>query len=136
MVAEYFAFANSNQLKWAIAGRSASKLEEVQKRLTNTYSPSNKISVLVADAHSLESLDGLVKQTKVIISTVGPFSLYGHLLVDACVRAGTHYVDSTGETLFVKEMIEKYHDQAKEKKVFIVPCCGFDSIPADLGCYL
>lgn len=90
---------------------------------------------LLADSNDQQSMDSLVMKTISIISTVGPFALYGHTLVDACVRLGTNYVDSTGESIFIKEMIENHHKEAQEKGVWIVNCCGFDCIPSDLGVY-
>jgi len=77
----------------------------------------------------------LVLQTRVVLSTVGPFTLYGSLLVELCVQRGVHYTDITGEVSWVRNMIDLYHDQAKDNKALIVPMCGFDSLPSDLGTY-
>jgi len=70
-----------------------------------------------------------------VIGSVGPFLLYGDSLVDACVRLGVDYCDVTGESVWVRKVIDKYHDTAVENNVLVVPMCGFDSIPSDLGCY-
>jgi short subunit dehydrogenase-like uncharacterized protein len=68
-----------------------------------------------------------------VISTVGPFIKYGTPLVEACIRQETHYVDTTGEYPWIKKIIDQFHEKAKENKVIIVPACGFDSIPSDIG---
>lgn len=72
-------------------------------------------------------------QTRVIISTVGPYALYGEPLVQACVRAGTDYCDLTGEVQWIRKMVDRYEDEAKASGARIVHCCGFDSIPSDMG---
>jgi len=78
----------------------------------------------------------IVSQTQVILNTAGPFALYGNTLVDACVRFKTHYVDITGETPWVRTLIDRYHAQAAIGGTRIIPCCGFDSVPSDLGAFL
>ena len=77
-----------------------------------------------------------MSQTRVLLNTAGPFAIYGNAIVDVCVRYGTHYVDITGETPWVKGLIDRYHLQAATDGTRIIPCCGFDSVPADLGAYL
>jgi short subunit dehydrogenase-like uncharacterized protein len=111
-------------LRWAIAGRNRSKLDGVN---------SAGVDVLVADAQDDNSLDGLARQTRVVASTAGPFSLYGTKLVDACVRNRTHYCDITGETPWIRQQIDRHHAQAAADGTRIVPGCGFDSIPSDFG---
>lgn len=91
---------------------------------------------MIADATQTTSLDTVLSQTRVVISTVGPFVKYGTPLVEACIRQGTHYVDTTGEYPWIKKLIDRLHKQAQEKQVLIVPACGFDSIPSDLGVYM
>lgn len=81
-------------------------------------------------------MDSITSQTRVVISTAGPFALIGTPVVEAAVRGGAHYVDITGETPWVKEMIAAHHEAAAAKGLRIVPCCGFDSIPFDLGALL
>ncbi|KAG0267689.1 hypothetical protein DFQ27_008470 [Actinomortierella ambigua] len=120
-------------LRWAIAGRSIEKLEQAREQVAAINPAFKDLPIIKADASSPESLSAMVSKTKVVLSTVGPFLQYGEPLVAACVRHGTHYVDSTGETPFVNNMIRKYHDEAKAKKVVIVPQCGFDSVPSDIG---
>ena len=81
-------------------------------------------------------MDAIVSQTRILLTTAGPFSLYGSKIVDACVRFKTHYVDITGETFWVRDLIDRYHDRAAADGTRIIPCCGFDSVPSDLGTYL
>jgi short subunit dehydrogenase-like uncharacterized protein len=114
-------------LRWAIAGRDRSKLETVNSAGSD---------VLVADAHDDEALDRLAAQTRVVATTAGPFSLYGTKLVAACVRNRTHYCDITGETPWIRQLIDRHHAQASADGTRIIPCCGFDSIPSDLGAWL
>jgi short subunit dehydrogenase-like uncharacterized protein len=118
-------------LKWAIAGRSADKLESVRKDF-----PASTMGVLVAEAHDAAAMDRLARSARVVLSTAGPFALYGSELVAACVRHGTHYVDITGETPWVRGLIDRHHDEAQRKGVRIIPFCGFDSIPSDLSARL
>lgn len=92
--------------------------------------------MLIADSTQPESLDSVLTQTRVVISTVGPFAKYGTPLVEACIRQGTHYVDTTGEYNWIKKIIDQFDTAAKEKKVMIVPTCGFDSVPSDLGVFM
>ncbi|KAF9577288.1 hypothetical protein BGW38_007610, partial [Lunasporangiospora selenospora] len=91
------------------------------------------LPLIKADASDPDSLDAMVAKTKVVISTVGPFIVHGEPLVNSCVKHGTHYVDSTGESPFVKRIIDKYHKEAEAKKVIVVSQCGFDSVPSDIG---
>jgi short subunit dehydrogenase-like uncharacterized protein len=78
----------------------------------------------------------LVGQSRIVLNTAGPFALYGDLIVDACVRHGTHYVDITGETPWIRRLIDRHHATAAKDGTRIVPSCGFDSVPSDLGAYL
>ena len=89
----------------------------------------------MGDITDQKSLDHIARQSRVILSTAGPFLKYGLPLVDACVRHECHYTDITGETPFVRQLIDKYHEDAIEKKLIVMPMCGFDSIPSDLGAY-
>ena len=75
----------------------------------------------------------MTRAAKVVLSTVGPFAIHGELLVERCVENGCSYVDITGETQFIRAMIERHHDAAVKKKVAIVHCCGYDSVPSDIG---
>ncbi|MBD2577702.1 saccharopine dehydrogenase NADP-binding domain-containing protein [Oscillatoria sp. FACHB-1406] len=118
------------RVTFAIAGRNRQKLEAVRDEVGAT------VDILVADCQDRQAIDHLVSQTQVLLNTAGPFALYGNALVDACVRFKTHYVDITGETPWVRTLIERYHSQAAADGTRIIPGCGFDSVPSDLGTYL
>ena len=122
----------SGSVKWAIAGRSETKLTELKTSLGPTAAD---LPTIVADSADGKSLDQLCQQTRVVISTVGPYALYGEPLIKACVENGNDYCDLTGEAYWIKQMIDKFQDKAKETGARIVNCCGFDSIPSDLGTY-
>jgi short subunit dehydrogenase-like uncharacterized protein len=129
---EYFA-QHAGQIRWAIAGRNKAKLEAVKTQIGETV---KAIDILVADSQDQAALDAIVSRTRVLLTTAGPFALYGTKIVDACVRFKTHYVDITGETVWARELIDRYHAQAAADGTRIIPFCGFDSIPSDLGTYL
>ena len=128
--ARYFA-AHAPGLRWAVAGRSAVKLEALRSALAEA-SP----GLVVADAADAAALDTLAAQARVVLSSAGPFARFGSELVAACVRHGTHYVDITGETPWVRQMIDRHHAAAAASGTRIVPGCGFDSVPSDLGTWL
>jgi len=117
-------------VNWAIAGRSSAKLDALK---TELGSGAENLPVIVADAGDEEAMRSLSEQTRVVISTVGPYALYGEPLVKACATTGTDYCDLTGEVHWIRRMISKYEEQAQESGARIVHCCGFDSIPSDLG---
>ena len=114
-------------LRWAMAGRSATKLNDVATAL------SVEVPTIVVDAGDADGLAELANSAAVIISTVGPYALYGSALVKACVDAGTDYCDLTGEPQWMQAMIDAHHDRAVASGARIVHACGFDSIPSDLG---
>lgn len=114
-------------LKWAIAGRSRGKLESLQRDL------SSRPDVLVAAADDEAALEAMVEATKVVVTFAGPFIKYAPLLVEVCVRHGTHYCDITGEIPFVRRMISKFDDAARRSGACIVHLCGHDSVPWDLS---
>ena len=120
---------NYTDLVWAMAGRNGDKLEEIKSNLNLDC------DVVVADGADIEALRSLTSQTKVVLSTAGPFARYGSLLVQACVESGTHYTDITGENHWVRGLIDKHHSEAASKGVRIIPSCGYDSIPSDLGAF-
>ncbi|MBF0240335.1 MAG: saccharopine dehydrogenase NADP-binding domain-containing protein, partial [SAR324 cluster bacterium] len=93
------------------------------------------LNLIKADASDAVSLKKMVSSTRAVLTTVGPYSEYGEPLVAACVAAGTDYLDITGEPDFVGNILKTYDDDARRKGVLIINCCGFDSIPADLGAY-
>jgi short subunit dehydrogenase-like uncharacterized protein len=132
LVAEYLQaeYADSG-LKWAMAGRNAEKLQIVAGEMKIDGS----VAILTADSDDPDSLAALAKRSKAIITTVGPYQLYGESLLKACVEAGTDYVDLCGEPAWMKDMIDRYDVAAKKSGARIVLSCGFDSIPFDLGVY-
>jgi len=130
LVAEYMHEAHPELAgRWAMAGRIADKLAAVRDELGL---PADT-PLVVADADAPETLAAMAERTKVVCTTVGPYTLYGEPLVKACVEAGTDYVDLCGEVLWMRRMIEAHGDRARETGARIVFSCGFDSIPFDLG---
>ena len=127
---QYFAQHAPPGLRWAIAARSKAKLELVR---AESGLGSREIALIVADSRDQASIDAMVASTRVILTTAGPFALYGTPIVDACARLGTHYCDITGETPWIREMIDRFHARASADGTKIVTCCGFDSVPADIG---
>lgn len=119
-------------LSWAIAGRSNTKLNDVLRRHGDAAS---HVAVLVADANNLDELKAMCVQAKVVITTAGPYSLYGEKLVQACAQTGTDYCDITGEVPWVVEMIARHEKTAQQTGARLVSFCGFDSIPSDMGVY-
>ena len=131
LVTEYlFNRYGSSKIKWAIAGRNLDKLEKVRSQVAH-----EKIPIFIADSFDKESLSKFVKKTKVVCSTVGPYSLYGTKLVKLCIENNTNYCDITGEAHWIRTLIDSFHKEAKSKKIKIVNSCGFDSIPSDMGVY-
>ncbi|HRA43745.1 MAG TPA: saccharopine dehydrogenase NADP-binding domain-containing protein [Phycicoccus sp.] len=114
----------------ALAGRNRDKLEKVRADLGAAAAD---WPVLVLDASDADAVADLARSTTVVVTTVGPYAKYGMPLLAACAEAGTHYCDLTGEVLFVRDAIDEHHARAVETGAKIVPSCGFDSIPSDLG---
>tara|TARA_B100000941_G_scaffold157198_1_gene111537 strand:+ start:928 stop:2115 length:1188 start_codon:yes stop_codon:yes gene_type:complete len=125
---KYFKSLDSS-VKWAIAGRDKAKLQKVGE------DNSVEVEILIADSDNEAQLDLLTSRAKVILSTTGPFHKYGSKLVASCVKNSSHYVDITGENFWVKEIIAKHHEEASAKGIRIIPSCGYDSIPSDLGVF-
>jgi len=121
-----------DNLHWAIGGRSETKLQAVRDSLGEAGA---ELDMIVADSGDSAALATMAGQTRVVLSTVGPYALYGSDLVAACVDAGTDYCDLTGEVQWIRKMIDRHHDRAIETGARIVHCCGFDSIPMDIGVY-
>jgi short subunit dehydrogenase-like uncharacterized protein len=129
LVAEYLALTYPSGVRWAMAGRSQAKLEQVRGEMgVPTHVP-----LVTADAETPASLRAMCARTAVVITTVGPYQLYGSDLVAACVETGTAYVDLCGEPGWMREMIDRHHAAARASGARIVFSCGFDSIPFDLG---
>lgn len=136
LTAEYFA-ANvaDGSVKWAIAGRNMQKLQAVKDRLVKINPSAASVGIVSANSDDPSELNQMCASTKILVTTVGPYALYGEPLVAACVESGTHYLDITGEPDFVNAMLKKYDAAAKAKQVLVINCCGFDSIPADAGAF-
>ena len=120
---------NYKDLTWAMSGRNLEKLKQVKSELNLDC------DIVVADGADLEALRSLTSQTKVILSTAGPFARYGSMLVQACVENETHYTDITGENHWVRGLIDKHHAEAASKGIRIIPSCGYDSVPSDIGAF-
>ncbi|WFU84865.1 saccharopine dehydrogenase NADP-binding domain-containing protein [Bradyrhizobium sp. CIAT3101] len=133
LVAEYLAahYKNDKQLKWAMAGRSLDKLKSVR----DAIGASADTPLIVADASDAASLKAMAERTMSVITTVGPYQLYGEELLAACVATGTDYFDLCGEPIWMRQMIDKYDAAAKESGARIVFSCGFDSVPFELGAF-
>ena len=117
--------------KLAVAGRNRDKLAAVVAAM-----PRQDIGIVVADSSDRERVHTMCADTRVVANTAGPFALYGSAVVEGCAIAGTHYVDITGETPWVRDMIDAFHARAKQSGAKIVPFCGYDSCPSDLGTLL
>jgi short subunit dehydrogenase-like uncharacterized protein len=135
LTAAYLAEHAPKDLRWALAGRNMGKLEAVRARLAKIDPALTELPLLEADSSDDASLRSVAEATKVVITTVGPYLQYGEPLVAACAKAGTDYVDLTGEPEFVDRMYLEHHDQAVASGARIVHACGFDSIPHDLGAW-
>ena len=132
LVAEYLVnrYGVNQSLRWAIAGRDAAKLTAVKQSLGGD---AESLVTIVADSFDAAKLDAMTSRTTVVISTVGPYAKYGSPLVAACVKAGTHYCDLAGEAQWIRQMIDTHHEEATQTGARIVHCCGFDSVPMDMG---
>ncbi|NLY95045.1 MAG: saccharopine dehydrogenase [Myxococcales bacterium] len=135
LVARYLATRGPEDLRFAIAGRSREKLREVRERLAALRPELASLEMITASVERPESLRAMAERARVIITTVGPYVRYGEPVVRAALEAGADYVDITGEPEFVDRVIRTYDARAREAKIRIVNCCGFDSIPHDLGAY-
>ncbi|MEV4345327.1 saccharopine dehydrogenase NADP-binding domain-containing protein [Actinoplanes sp. NPDC049596] len=130
LVARHLAEHSPEGVRIALAGRSESKLDAVKRRLGVEW------PILVADAGDAAAVARVAEATRVLVTTVGPYAKYGKPLVDACARAGTDYLDLTGEVLFARQSIDDNHEAARASGARIVHSCGFDSIPSDLGVHV
>ncbi len=127
LVAEYLA-AEHAQLNWAIAGRNEQKLDQVRGELGVPDLP-----IVVADSGDADQLSAMARQTRTLISTVGPYAQYGTPVLEACANEGTHYCDLTGEAQWMAQVYERIDPIAKASGARLVHCCGFDSVPSDLS---
>lgn len=127
---EYLASYQDETISWAMAGRNEQKLLDAKQANNLEHIPH-----IIADADDEAALTAMCNQANVVISTVGPYALYGETLVKVCAQTGTDYCDLTGEPQWIKAMLDKYEDTAKASGARIINSAGFDSIPSDLGVY-
>jgi short subunit dehydrogenase-like uncharacterized protein len=134
LVVEYMhqTYGVDGEVRWAVAGRNENKLKQVLKEMVGPADV-GEIPVIVADSNDDASLRAMVASTRAICTTVGPYAMYGTLLVALCAELGTHCCDLTGEVQWMRKMIDLYHPVAEGSGARIVHTCGFDSIPSDLG---
>ncbi len=122
---------NPTGLRLALAGRNEEKLRALAREIG-----ASELPILIGDSFDAASLDAIASRAEVVISAVGPYAKYGHELVAACVRNATDYCDLTGESTFIRDMIDTHHETARSNGTRIVHCCGYDSIPSDLGTFM
>ena len=128
LICQYLYNHNDSKLiKWAISGRNISKLEAISKKYN--------IDLFKVDSFEEKSLDLVTSKTKVIISVVGPYAIYGKRLIESCVNNNCHYLDITGESSFVQYVKNNYSKKAIDTNTILINCCGFESIPPDIGTY-
>jgi short subunit dehydrogenase-like uncharacterized protein len=128
LIAEYLQARIGSTGRWALAGRDRAQLESRRAALAGA-----NIGIIEADSTDPASLRAMARQAKVVITTVGPYTRFGEPLVAACIDEGTDYVDLTGETNWWLQIVERYHERAVARDVLIIPSCGYDCIPADMG---
>ncbi len=133
LVAEYLAthYRDDRDLKWAMAGRSLDKLASVR----DAIGAPGDTPLIKADAGDPASLKAMIEQTRLVLTTVGPYQLYGSDLVAACAANGTDYIDLCGEPIWMRQMIDAHEATAKSSGARIVFSCGFDSVPFELGAF-
>ncbi|KAH8310993.1 hypothetical protein KR044_003793 [Drosophila immigrans] len=130
----YEAVSVLKDLRWGIAGRNREKLQSVLKEMgAKAKKDLSHIPIVIADVNDQQSLLEMAKSCRIVVNTAGPYRFYGENVVRACIEAGTHHVDVSGEPQYMETMQLKYNERAKERGVYIVSACGFDSIPADMG---
>jgi short subunit dehydrogenase-like uncharacterized protein len=134
LVAEYLCenYGIDGDLRWAAAGRSADRLAALRDSLGPA---AQKLPLIVADTLDDQSMQELVQRTRVVLTTVGPYARYGSVLVAACATHGTHYCDLAGEVQWIRRMIDSHDTAARQSGARIVHCCGFDSVPMDIGAW-
>jgi short subunit dehydrogenase-like uncharacterized protein len=128
----YFHRHAPSNLRWAVGGRNREKLQ----RVIDEHAPGQNLEIIEADGRERSEVDEICRRARIVLTTAGPFSRYGRHLADSCVAHRTHYVDITGETTYVADLISAHHETALANGTRIIPFCGFDSIPSDLGVWL
>mmetsp|Transcript_6881 Transcript_6881/g.11115 ORF Transcript_6881/g.11115 Transcript_6881/m.11115 type:complete len:504 (+) Transcript_6881:73-1584(+) len=139
LVAEYLArnYGTANpEFKWAIGGRSTEKLNALKETLSEIDPMAKNLPVVTGDSADAASMAALAARTEVVLTTVGPYQKYGNELVAACVEAGIKYCDLTGETYWIQDNVARHHARAAATGARIVHCCGFDSVPSEMGTLL
>ncbi|KAF2864766.1 Saccharopine dehydrogenase-domain-containing protein [Massariosphaeria phaeospora] len=134
LTAEWISTHLSSNLTWAIAGRNPKKLQSVADELTR-LNPSHQQPAIEVCELSKDKLLPLIRTTRLVITTIGPYMLYGEPLLAACAESGTHYLDCTGEVPWIHEMLAKYESTAQRTGAILIPECGLDSVPADMLTY-
>ncbi|MDQ1635937.1 MAG: hypothetical protein QOJ32_2746, partial [Frankiaceae bacterium] len=135
LTAQYLAAHAPADLRWAIAGRNRGKLEKLRDELAAENATIGELEILTADVGDRPSVRRVAEAAKVVVTTVGPYLEYGEPLVAACAESGADYLDLTGEPEFVDRMYVENDAAAKASGARLVHCCGFDSVPHDLGAY-
>lgn len=125
----------SKQFTMAIAGRDADKLNRLKQSMVSIHPSCNEIGIILADVNDYQSLLKMALDSRILITTVGPYLKYGEQVVKACIEGKADYLDLTGEGKFVENIHKLFYQKAVERKVRIINCCGYDSVPADLGTY-
>lgn len=127
LAAEELALHAPSSLRWAVAGRDATRVSAVAQRFG--------VPAIIADGLDPQAVNDLAAQTRVVISCAGPFSVFGNPLVEACVKNQTHYADLTGELPWIQKLINTHHEKCVAQRTTLIPASGFDSVPADLGVF-
>ncbi len=132
LVTEYLYgnYGVGGELRWAIAGRNREKLDSL---CSDLGIESGSLPIVISDSFDAQSMQNLARDTRVVLTTVGPYAKYGSALVEACVSQGTHYCDLAGESQWMRKMIDSFQTDAEKSGARIVHSCGFDSIPSDIG---
>ncbi|GFR43446.1 hypothetical protein Agub_g4528 [Astrephomene gubernaculifera] len=136
LVCEHIARDYQGKIRWAMAGRDQKKLEQVRSELSTINPAVKDVPILTADARDAPAVGSVVRQAEVVLATAGPFARYGDNVVEQAVEAGTHYADITGELPWVKRSQARHHSSAAARGVKVLHCCGYDSVPSDLGAWM
>lgn len=136
LLCERLAKKYQGEVRWAMAGRNKEKLEGVRSDVAAVNGVAKDTEILIGDIQDAASMRAIARRTKVIIAMAGPFAKLGTPVVEACLAESTHYVDITGESWWIRRLLDAgVHEQAAQKGIRIVPCCGYDSIPSDIGAW-
>ncbi|KIV81350.1 hypothetical protein PV11_03541 [Exophiala sideris] len=136
LTAEYITSSLPTNIKWAVAGRNQSKLQSLVDELKSLNSTRSTPDIITVANLSTPEVSTLAKKTKVLLNTVGPYHQYSTSVVEACAQTGTHYIDVTGETPWIRDIIVKYEETAKKSGAIIIPGNGVESAPSDLIAYI